>query len=72
MLTKDTAMKDKTRVLIEKLLDRESVLEDSDLRELLVLASLGKINIFTDHNIIIKRLCAELLKARGLNPWGTT
>tara|TARA_B100000212_G_scaffold35970_1_gene23316 strand:- start:813 stop:1010 length:198 start_codon:yes stop_codon:yes gene_type:complete len=64
-------MKDKTRALIEKLSDRDSVLEDADLRELLVLASLGKINIFTDHNNIIKRLCAELLKARGLDPWRT-
>lgn len=62
-------MKDKTRALIEKLADRESPLSEQDIRALLNLSSLEKINIFMNHNIIIKRLCIELLSAWGHDPW---
>jgi len=62
-------MKEKTRLLVEKLSDRESVLTEQDIRGLLNLSSLEKINIFMNHNRIIKRLCVELLKAWGHDPW---
>ena len=62
-------MKDKTRALIEKLADRENPLSEQDIRALLNLSSLEKINIFMNHNIIIKRLCIELLSAWGHDPW---
>ena len=49
--------------------DREADLDEEELRELLRLASLEKINIFMNHNAIIKKLCVALLKAKGLDPW---
>ena len=49
--------------------DREADLDEEELRELLRLASLEKINIFMNHNAIIKNLCVALLKAKGLDPW---
>ena len=62
-------MKPKTRELLERLADRDIEMTDADLYQLLQLSSLAKINIFMDHNMIIKRLCAALLEARGKDPW---
>ena len=49
--------------------DREDEITEEQLREWLQLASLEKINIFMNHNDIIKKLCVALLTARGHNPW---
>ena len=45
-----------------------SEMTEKKIRGWLRLSSLVKINIFMDHNKIIRLLCVELLKAKGLNP----
>ena len=43
--------------------------DEEQVREWLRLASLEKINIFMDHNKIIKLLCVVLLTEWGKDPW---
>ena len=47
----------------------DSEVDEKQVREWLRLASLGKINIFMDHNKIIKLLCVTLLTEWGKDPW---
>ena len=46
-------------------------LTEQKVREWLSKASKKELNIFDDRNNIIKRLCFELLKAWGKNPYRT-
>ena len=43
--------------------------DEVQIRKLLTLASLGKINVYYDYNRIIKTLCKALLLSWGKRPW---
>ena len=51
--------------------NKNKVLTEEEVRGWLSKANLSQLNIFDDRNAIISRLCKELLKAWGKNPYAT-